>query len=92
LTQSFNCFDALNYGALLVIDPEDFFSRSEIEKVLYDVKQSSMGLVVVADWYNDKAMLKMKHYASENDFGFYMAGSNVPALNALLKRFGIQFG
>jgi len=93
LTQSFNCFNAENYGALIVADPEDFFSESEIEKLAYDVKVNSMGLIVVADWYNSKAQSKLESYAAEMDIAFAMAGSNVPALNALLKdQFGIAFG
>jgi len=31
--------------------------------VLYDVKQGGMGLVVVADWYSDKEMDKLKKFS-----------------------------
>lgn len=62
LAQSFNCFDANNYGALLVIDPEDYFSNVEIQKIRYDVKQNGLGLVVFADWYNAKEMEKLSHF------------------------------
>ena len=33
LTDPATCFDASNYGALLLIDPEDFFSNNEISKL-----------------------------------------------------------
>ena len=56
LTQSFNCFNSLNYGALIILDPEDYFSESETIKLSYDVKVNSLGLIVIADWYNAKEM------------------------------------
>jgi membrane-bound transcription factor site-1 protease len=52
LTESFNCFNADNYKVLLIIDPEDFFSQSEIDKVRNDLEYKGLSLVVVADWYN----------------------------------------
>jgi membrane-bound transcription factor site-1 protease len=30
LTEPFTCFDASNYGALMIVDPEDYFSEAEI--------------------------------------------------------------
>jgi len=33
LSEPFTCFDADNYGALMVIDPEDYFSSNEIQKL-----------------------------------------------------------
>jgi membrane-bound transcription factor site-1 protease len=52
LTESFNCFDASNYKVLLVIDPEDFFSQLEIQKVREDFEHKGLSLVILADWYN----------------------------------------
>jgi len=33
LTNPYTCFDALNYGALLIVDIEDYLSVSEMEKL-----------------------------------------------------------
>lgn len=38
LTDPFTCFEATNYGALMIIDPEDYFSEQEIEKLRNDVE------------------------------------------------------
>jgi len=38
LSDPFTCFDAQNYGALLVIDPEDYFSTAEINKLREDIE------------------------------------------------------
>lgn len=38
LTEPFTCFDASNYGALLIVDPEDYFSKSEIIKLRRDIE------------------------------------------------------
>ena len=38
-------------------------------------------------------MKKLEHYSNEEEIGFYMTGSNVPSLNALLNNeFGTAFG
>jgi membrane-bound transcription factor site-1 protease len=92
LAQSFNCFDANNYGALLVIDPEDYFSKVEIQKIRYDVKKNGLGLVIFADWYNAKDIDKLEQFSEAENIDFFMTGSNVPALNELVHSFGIQFG
>lgn len=52
LTEPFTCFDASNYGALLIVDPEDYFSKSEILKLRRDVEQLDLSLIILADWYS----------------------------------------
>ena len=86
LAESFNCFDSSNYKVLLIIDPEDYFSQSEIAKLRQDVEHNGLSLVIMADWYNQELMTKSKFF-NNNTFEVwtpFMAGSNVPTLNALL--------
>ena len=56
LTDPFTCFDALNYGAILIVDPEDWFSTQEIIKLRNDVENKGLSLIVLADWYNEQIM------------------------------------
>lgn len=56
LTDPFTCFDARNYGALLLVDPEDYFSRAEIVKLRRDIETEGLGLIVLADWYSESLM------------------------------------
>ena len=37
LGSPFTCFDASNYGALLIVDPEEEFFPEEVGKLKYDV-------------------------------------------------------
>jgi len=39
LSDPFTCFDAKNYGALLIVDTEDYFSEAEILKLREDVEE-----------------------------------------------------
>ena len=56
LTDPMTCFNASNYGALLIIDPEDFFSRNEISKLRHDIEQNGLSLIVLADWYSEQLL------------------------------------
>ena len=38
LSDPFTCFNASNYGALMVVDPEDYFSEAEIDKLRDDIE------------------------------------------------------
>jgi len=80
------CFDASQYGALLLVDSEEEFFPEEIEKLHHDVAKQGLSLVVFADWYNVDVMRKIKFY-DENTRQWWMpdtGGANVPALNELL--------
>ena len=86
------CFDASQYGALLVVDSEEEFFPEEIDKLHHDVAEQGLSLVVFADWYNVDVMRKIKFY-DENTRQWWMpdtGGSNVPALNDLLHPWGIS--
>ena len=52
LSENFGCFEAKNYKTLMLIDPEDYFSESEILKLRQDIEYRGLSLIVIADWYN----------------------------------------
>lgn len=89
----FTCFDASQYGTLLIVDPEEEYFPEEIAKLKRDV-DAGLSVIVFADWYNVTIMKKVKFY-DENTRQWWMpdtGGSNVPALNDLLASWGIEFG
>ena len=50
------CFDAKQYGALMLVDPEEEYSESVVKKLRDDVVNEGLGVFVVGDWYNVKQM------------------------------------
>jgi membrane-bound transcription factor site-1 protease len=93
LGTSFHCFNAKNYGTLLLIDPEDEFHWSEIKKLEKDVKMNGLSVIVFADWYNVD-VIKSAIFFDENSKEWWTpltGGSNIPALNDLLQPFNISF-
>lgn len=54
LRGSFECFNADDYGILLIVDPEDKFSEREIQKLQKDILVYGMSLMLFADWYEPK--------------------------------------
>jgi membrane-bound transcription factor site-1 protease len=94
LTDPFTCFDAKNYGALMIVDPEDYFSIDEISKLRQDVEQEGLSLIVIGDWYNEAIMQKAS-FMNNNTFERWepvMAGANVGSINALLQPYKIALG
>ncbi|XP_061401964.1 membrane-bound transcription factor site-1 protease [Musca vetustissima] len=92
LGMPFTCFNASDYGTLLIVDPEEEFFDEEIQKLQRDVYEYGLGVIVFADWYNTTVMRKMKFF-DENTREWWMpdtGGANVPALNELLEGFGIS--
>ncbi|CAI9264604.1 unnamed protein product [Lactuca saligna] len=88
------CFDANNYGSLLMVDLEDEYFEEEIRKLKDDVVVSGLGLVVFGDWYNVDTITKMRFF-DDNTRSWWTpvtGGANLPALNDLLFPFGIAFG
>uniref|UniRef100_J3MBK0 Uncharacterized protein n=1 Tax=Oryza brachyantha TaxID=4533 RepID=J3MBK0_ORYBR len=88
------CFDASNYGTLLMVDLEDEYFNEEIQKLKDDVVQKGLGVAVFAEWYHVDTMVKMTFF-DENTRSWWTpitGGANVPALNELLAPFGIAFG
>ncbi len=90
----FECFDAFNYAALLIVDTEEEFSEGEILKLNDDLVNKGLSLIVFADWYNITVMKKAKLF-DENTGQWWVpetGGSNIPALNDLLRFYNISFG
>lgn len=94
LGSPFTCFDASNYGTLLMVDLEDEYFNEEIQKLRDDVVHKGLGLAVFAEWYHVDTMVKMTFF-DENTRSWWTpitGGANIPALNELLAPFGIAFG
>jgi len=89
----FTCFDANQYGTLLLMDLEEEFFPDEIHKLHQDVMQKKLSIIVIGEWYNTDVMEKIKFF-DENTKQWWIpetGGANVPALNDLLKLWGISF-
>lgn len=94
LGEPFTCFNASNYGTLLIVDPEEEYFDSEMEKLKNDILEWNLSIIIFADWYNASVMRKIKFY-DENTRQWWMpdtGGANIPALNELLGEFGIALG
>lgn len=94
LGQPFTCFNASNYGTLLIVDPEEEFFEEEVRKLKRDVLERELSVIVFADWYNTTVMKRIKFY-DENTRQWWMpdtGGANLPALNELLGEFEVTLG
>ena len=92
LGQPFTCFDANNYNALLMVDPEEEYFEQEVVKLKRDFKHSSLSIVVFSDWFNKSVMQKIKFFDDDKWWTPDTGGANVPALNGLLSNFGVSLG
>lgn len=63
------CFDASQYGTLMIVDPEEEFFPEEIVKLKNDV-DSGLSVVIFADWYNTTVMQKVKFFDQNTRFVF----------------------
>jgi hypothetical protein len=61
LGSPFTCFDASQYGTVLLVDAEEEYFPEEVAKLKRDV-DSGLSLIVFADWYNVTVMKKVKFY------------------------------
>eukprot|EP01043_Picozoa_sp_COSAG02_P011685 COSAG02_NODE_435_length_22393_cov_18.805643_5_plen_120_part_00 len=70
------------------------YGVEEAEKLAIDVKQKGLGLFVMADWYDEKTMAKLRILDdnTHRHISPVTGGSNVPALNDLLRPFGVALG
>ena len=87
------CFDAEQYGMLLVVDSEEEFYAEEVAKLETDVKEKGMGLAIFADWYDLDTIRDMRFY-DDNTRTWWEAvtgGAHVPGLNDLLRPFDAAF-
>ena len=55
------CFDASQYGTLLMVDSEEEYFPEEITKLRRDI-DNGLSLIVFSDWYNTSVMRKVKFY------------------------------
>ena len=94
LSDPFTCFDATNYGALMIIDIEDYFSELEILKLRKDIEENELSIIIFADWFNKDLMSDNALFSHDigDELKPVMAGSNVGTLNALLEPYNIAFG
>uniref|UniRef100_A0A8C5FNF4 Membrane-bound transcription factor peptidase, site 1 n=1 Tax=Gadus morhua TaxID=8049 RepID=A0A8C5FNF4_GADMO len=86
------CFDASQYGTLLLVDSEEEYFPEEITKLRRDI-DNGLSLIVFSDWYNTSVMRKVKFY-DENTRQWWMpdtGGANIPALNELISVWGMAF-
>ena len=83
LAQPLTCVDASNYGALLLIDIEDYLSPDEIQSIRYNFETQGLSLIIVADWYNADRLQQKKQYnmVTFQDWYPFMGGANIMTLN-----------
>lgn len=62
LGKPFTCFNATNYGTLLMVDPEEEFYTEEIKKLKHDILFNDLSVIIFADWFNTSVMRKIKFY------------------------------
>lgn len=63
------CFEASNYGAVFIVDPEEEFFPEEIAKLKKDI-DNGLSLIIFADWYNVTVMRKVKFFDENTRYGF----------------------
>ena len=85
------CFDASGYGTLLLVDSEEEIADAEIAKLQADVAQG-LSVTVLAEWYDLDLMQQMSYVDDNTRLKFTAAtgGANVPQLNKLLGKWGIE--
>ncbi len=89
LGRDWTCFDATNYGALLLVDPEEAYFEAEIDKLTADVYARGLSLVVVGEWHNAERMQKLR-FLDQNTQSWWLpqtGGANIPELNRVLDAF-----
>jgi membrane-bound transcription factor site-1 protease len=94
LRKPWSCFDAALYSVLVLCDLEESLGRGEVAKLEADVRYQGLSLLVIADWYDEIGLLEGAIVDDNTHSKWFpiTGGSDVPAMNTLLGRFGIQFG
>lgn len=59
LGEPYTCFNAANFGTLLVVDPEEEFFAGEVKKIEADIANYNLSVIIFADWYNVSVMKKV---------------------------------
>lgn len=94
LGSPWTCFNASEYGVLLLVDPEEYYFPAEISKIKEDVLEKGLSLVVISDWYDEDLIHRCNFY-DENTKQLWTAatgGATIPALNHVLSQFGVELG
>ncbi|CAM9343883.1 unnamed protein product [Discosporangium mesarthrocarpum] len=94
LGSDWTCFNASQYGALLLVDSEEEFFIEEMEKLERDIRAGGLSLVVFADWFSTTIMEQVS-FVDDNTRILWKpvtGGANIPALNEFLGRFGMALG
>jgi hypothetical protein len=52
----------LQYGAVMIVDPEEEFYPEEVAKLAEDVRRRGLGLLVFGEWYNVDVQAKMRFF------------------------------
>ena len=86
LNEPLTCFNATEFNALMLIDPELELSKEEIVKLRYDLVYSNLNLLLITEWNDDN--LRQLHSIGDQRFS-KLSMSNMISLNALLKPFSI---
>ncbi|VDK82699.1 unnamed protein product, partial [Onchocerca ochengi] len=92
LGEPLTCVDLSQYSAYLIIDPEDEFFPIERQKLYDEVNNANLNLIIFADWYNTSVIDKIR-FMDENTKQWWQpetGGTNLPALNDLLKEWNIS--
>ena len=88
--EDLGCINLDEYGALLLVDAEDVYSRDEIKAV----HASGTPLLIVADWA-DAALRDQTRFFDDNTQVAWepaVGGANVVELNKLLKPYNVALG
>ncbi|KAG3112914.1 Membrane-bound transcription factor site-1 protease [Phytophthora idaei] len=90
----YSCLDLGKYGVVMVVDPEEEFFRDEIVALQAAIKYSNVSLIVFADWYDNRMLdsLQLFDTSTLSKWHAITGGSNIPAINELLRDFHIAFG
>ncbi|EFO21098.2 hypothetical protein LOAG_07390 [Loa loa] len=92
LGEPLTCVDLSQYSVFLIVDPEDEFFPSERQKLYDEVNDANLNLIIFADWYNTSVIDKIR-FMDENTKEWWepeTGGTNLPALNDLLKEWNIS--
>ncbi|KAJ5066560.1 membrane-bound transcription factor site-1 protease [Anaeramoeba ignava] len=94
LSNPLTCFEAKNYGTLLIVDSEEEFFKEEIKKIEKDISEEDLSIIIFSEWYNLETIEGLIFTDKNTDTRWIPAtgGANIPALNELLESYGIKFG
>lgn len=81
LGQPFTCFDARQYGTLLIVDSEEEFFKEEMAKLYSDIVDLGLSIIVAAEWYNTDVMKDKIKFFDENTKQWWTPGECFEKIN-----------